>query len=382
MSLKTFHRSELLPKICVVLGTRPGIVKMSPIIQALTAEGANFFCVHTGQHYSYSMDRVFFEELGLPRPEHRVEETQKHPSHAGQTAEMMKGIEAALISERPRVVLVGGDANTNLAGALAARKLGMVLGHVEAGLRSHDWRMPEEHNRKIIDHISEILLAPTDHAAANLRHESVDGQIYVTGNTIVDAIQRHSAAAERREILEKLGLQPKRYALLTVHREENVDSLANLKQIVTTLERVAAEGLTERIVFPVHPRTKERLASWGLLDKLSRLSCLRLIEPCGYLDFLALLMSASIILTDSGGLQEEACVLHVPCVTLRENTERPETVMVGANVVAGLEAQTVVSAVAASLAKPTDWDQPLGDGQAGIRIAKIAISAANAEATP
>lgn len=377
MSLKTFDQSDLASKICVVLGTRPGIVKMSPIIRALTKEGANFFCVHTGQHYSYQMDRVFFEELGLPAPTYRVEETQKHPTHAGQTAEMMKGIEAALISERPRVVLVGGDANTNLAGALAARKLGMVLGHVEAGLRSRDWRMPEEHNRRMIDHISDLLLAPTEVAASNLRRESVEGVISVVGNTIVDAVQQHSAlAAQKSEILPKLGLQARKYAVLTVHREENVDSRENLKRISDIVTRLSAEKVSERIVFPMHPRTQQRLFSAGFMEDVSRLPGIMVTEPYGYLDFLTLLASAAIILTDSGGLQEEACILRVPCVTLRENTERPETVTVGANIVAGLEIGAVMRAIATSLAKPREWSQPLGDGHAGERIARIAADAA------
>lgn len=380
MSLKTFDRSALSPKICVVLGTRPGIVKMSPIIRALTVQEASFFCVHTGQHYSYQMDRVFFEELGLPDPAYRVEETQKYPTHAGQTAEMMKGIEAALISERPRVVLVGGDANTNLAGALAARKLGMVLGHVEAGLRSRDWRMPEEHNRRMIDHISDLLLAPTDFAASNLRRESVEGTIFVVGNTIVDAVQQHSAiATQKSKLLNKLGLQPGRFTILTVHREENVDSPENLKRIADIVTRLAAESVLECIVFPLHPRTRERLISAGLLESLSRLSGLMVTEPYGYLDFLALLASAAIILTDSGGLQEEACILRVPCVTLRENTERPETVTVGANIVAGLNAEAVMRAVTTSLVSPRVWSQPLGDGRAGERIACIAMDAASGE---
>ena len=380
MSLKTFDRRALSPKTCVVLGTRPGIVKMSPIIRSLTEQNANFFCVHTGQHYSYQMDRVFFEELGLPDPAYRIEETQRYPTHAGQTAEMMKGIEAALISERPRVVLVGGDANTNLAGALAARKLGMVLGHVEAGLRSRDWRMPEEHNRRMIDHISDLLLAPTDFAASNLRRESVEGTIFVVGNTIVDAVRQHSAiAVQKSGLLNELGLRPGRYAILTVHREENVDSLENLKHIADIVTRLSAQSAFECIVFPLHPRTRERLISSGLLESLSRLRGLMLTEPFGYLDFLALLASASIILTDSGGLQEEACMLRVPCVTLRENTERPETVTVGANIVAGLDAETVLNAVRNSLAKPRNWGQPLGDGQAGERIARIAIDAASGD---
>lgn len=376
MSLKTFDQSDLKPQTCVILGTRPGIVKMSPIIRALIMQKASFFCVHTGQHYSYQMDRIFFEELGLPEPAYRVEETSKYPTHAGQTAEMMKGIEAALITERPRVVLVGGDANTNLAGALAARKLSMVLGHVEAGLRSRDWRMPEEHNRRMIDHISDLLLAPTDFAAANLRREAVEGTIFVVGNTIVDAVRQHSAiAAQKSTLLNKLRLQPREYAILTVHREENVDSFKNLNRIADIVKRLAG-NVSRCIVFPMHPRTRERLASAGLLESLSSLPGLMITEPYGYLDFLALLASAAIILTDSGGLQEEACILRVPCVTLRENTERPETVTVGANVIAGLDVEAVMIATTTSLAKPREWAQPLGDGRAGERIAHIAMNAA------
>lgn len=253
----------------------------------------------------------------------------------------------------------------------------MVLGHVEAGLRSRDWRMPEEHNRRMIDHISDLLLAPTEVAVFNLRRESVEGAIFAVGNTIVDAVQQHSViAAQKSQALNDLGLRAGKYAILTAHREENVDSSENLCRIVDIVTRLSAERVLECIVFPMHPRTRDRLSSAGLMDCLSRLPGLMITEPYGYLDFLVLLASAAIILTDSGGLQEEACILHVPCITLRENTERPETVTVGANIIAGLQAEAVTSAVIASLGKAREWRQPLGDGRAGERIARIAMDAA------
>lgn len=370
--LKVLSSGELRSKACVVLGTRPGIVKQAPVIRALQAADIDFLVIHTGQHYSHDMDAQFFEDLGLPKPQYRLTSVRRYKTHAGQTAAMMKGVEDALLIEKPRVVLVGGDANTNLAGALAARKLQLVVGHVEAGLRSHDWRMPEEHNRVMIDHISDLLFPPTETARENLELERVRGRIVVTGNTVVDALQQNVEVARTRStVLERLGLAPQGYAVITVHREENVDNRENLETLVRTLEALTRRLHPKPLVFPVHPRTVRRFRQFGHDRAIAKLPGLKVIAPLGYLDFLMLEASAALLLTDSGGVQEEACILGVPCVTLRTTTERPETVTAGANIVAGLQPDDVLAAVDQMLAAPAGWTNPFGDGKAGSRIAAV-----------
>ena len=268
----------------------------------------------------------------------------------------------------PEVVLVCGDANTNLAAALAARKLHIIVGHVESGLRSNDWRMPEEHNRVIMDHICELLFAPTPQAAENLRKDNVRGKIVVTGNTIVDAVwQNIKIAKKKSNILSRLKLKQKDYFLMTSHREENVDNPEILSDIIDSAEAVACT-FGKEIIFPIHPRTKKRIEEFGLTDKLYYTKGIRVIEPIGYLDFLVLLEQSSLVLTDSGGIQEEACILKIPCVTLRENTERPETVAVGANRIAGTKPDSVVTAVSEMIDTPRNWNNPFGDGKAAKRI--------------
>lgn len=368
--LKVLSPDELNPCIAVVVGTRPGIIKMTPVIRALQQAKTAFFLIHTGQHYSYNMDRQFFEELGLPKPRYRNDAVSSCRHHGEQTAEMLKGVERALLQQRPQIVLVTGDANTNLAGALAGRKLGVKVAHVEAGCRSHDWRMPEEHNRVMIDHISDYLFPQTREAKANLVKEHVRGRIWVTGNTIVDAVRQHAALSRRNSrILDKLrldGRQP--YFLLTMHREENVDRKENLSKLATALEVLARE---HPIIFPIHPRTKVRLRMFGLEKRLSRIRNLKVIPAIGYFDFLRLLQGAELALTDSGGVQEESCCLDIPCVTLRDSTEIPETVAVGANMIAGLEPDGVIRAVEVMRHRRRRWRNPLGDGQAGMRVAKV-----------
>lgn len=367
--MKTLARSELKDRVAIVVGTRPGIVKMSPIVHECVARGLDHFLLHTGQHYSYEMDRQFFEDLDLPAPLHRVADGAPGAMHGEQTARMLVGIEKALLQERPRVVLVCGDANTNLAAGLAARKLHMEVGHVEAGLRSHDWRMPEEHNRVILDHISEYLFAPTEETAQNLARDGVRGRVVVTGNTVVDALY-HIAAKQRENdaIFKALKIEPAGYLVVTVHREETTDSRACLAEVVSTLQAVADEfGMP--LLWPVHPRSRQRLSSLGMLADLEHgNSRFRLIEPLGYIDFIKLLSGAACCLTDSGGLQEEACSLRVPCVTLRNSTERPESIQVGANRLAGTGRAQVVAALRGALDSPRDWQNPYGDGHAAKRI--------------
>ncbi|WP_227356314.1 non-hydrolyzing UDP-N-acetylglucosamine 2-epimerase [Haladaptatus salinisoli] len=360
-------------KTCVIVGTRPGIIKMSPIIAALNDRDIESFTIHAGQHYSYELDGRMFEDLQLDEPKYRIEGIEETEYHGEQTAAMLEGIEAVLLEERPQTVLVCGDANFNLAGALAARKLRLDLGHVEAGLRSGDWRMPEEHNRVMIDHISDYLFAPTEQTRANAVEDNVKGEIVVTGNTIVDAVERNmEIARERSDILERLSLGGKEYAVFTAHREENVDDRAVLSDLVEILDRVTSEvGIPA--VYPLHPRTEKRLEQFGLMERIREIADLHLIDPVGYLDFLQLLANADVTLTDSGGIQEESCIIGVPCVTLRENTERPETVEVGANTIAGTDPDAVIRRVEEARGRTGDWENPFGDGDAAHRIADTVL---------
>jgi len=369
--LKALSAEDLQPKACVVLGTRPGIVMLSPVIRELERAGLPFFVLHTGQHYSHDMDRRFFEDLELREPEHQLDLAGAGGGHGAQTGEMLRACEEVLVAERPRLVLVGGDANTNLAGALAARKLHIRVGHVEAGERSYDWRMPEEHNRVIIDHISEYLFTTNEKGLENLRADGVRGEVVVTGNPIVDATAQNLGIAGRRSrVLERLGLAPSGHAVLTAHREENVDSPEVLSAILDGAARVAAE-VCAPVVFPAHPRTRRRLAEFGLEERAAALPGVLLVEPLGYLDFLRLVACAGLVLTDSGGVQQEACILRVPCVTLRDVTEWTETVRLGANALAGCDPEAIAACARAMIAVERDWADPFGDGRAARRIVAV-----------
>ncbi len=371
--LKVLDRKHLSDSVCVIVGTRPGIIKMSPIIKELSWRQVPSFTLHTGQHYSYEMDKKFFEDLGLPKPLYHLPQCKPGSLHGEQTANMLSGIESVLIEAKPRLVLVCGDANTNLAGALAARKLQIEVGHVESGLRSNDWRMPEEHNRVIIDHISDYLFAPTPRARQNLADDNVKGKIYLTGNTIVDALIQHVEIAENKSaIMKTLSLPKNGYILTTIHREENVDHIDTLTEIIKGLELIGG-NLDFPIVLPVHPRTKKRFSDFNQWSKLAGIQNLTIIDPVGYLDFLILLRNAALVLTDSGGIQEESCILHTPCVTLRENTERQETVYVKSNTIAGTKPERILNAVERSLEKEADWPNPFGDGRAAKRIIDVSV---------
>ena len=353
-------------KIAIILGTRPEIIKMSPIIRE--CETGDYFILHTGQHYSYNLDRAFFRELELPDAKYNL--NIGSGTHAEETGKMLIGIEKVLLKEKPDIVLVEGDTNTVLAGALAACKLHTKVGHVEAGLRSFDRRMPEEINRVLTDHISDYLFAPTEKAKENLLREGVDeNKIFVTGNTIVDAVYQNLEIAERKvDILNKLNLNPEEYFLVTAHREENVDAKEKLEGILEGLKLVY-EVFDLPIIYPVHPRTTKRLNEFGLEVP----SGVELIEPLGFLEFLQLEANAKLVLTDSGGVQEETCILKVPCVTLRDNTERPETLEVGSNILVGTNQDKILEGVKIMTNKERTWNNPFGDGKAGRRIINIIL---------
>lgn len=341
---------------------------MSPIIRECEKQGLKYFILHTGQHYSYNLDKIFFDALELPEADYNLEVGSW--THAEETGKMLVGIEKILLQERPDVVLVEGDTNTVLAGALAASKLHIKVGHVEAGLRSYDKRMPEEINRILTDHISDYLFAPTEMAKKNLLREGLDeNNIFVTGNTIVDAVYQNLKIAERKgDILNKLNLSAKGYFLVTAHRQENVDVKERLEGILAGLELVYRE-FNLPIIYPVHPRARRRIEEFGLRIP----DGVELIEPVGFLAFLQLEANAKLIFTDSGGVQEESCILNVPAVTLRDNTERPETLEVGSNILAGVDKRKILESAKVMLAMPTsrNWTNPFGEGTAGKYILRI-----------
>ena len=347
--------------IAIVMGTRPEIIKMSPVVRACHSKGLDFFILHTGQHYSYSMDKVFFEELELPEPKHNLEVGSG--SHGEQTGKIITGVQKILLKERASITLVQGDTNTVLGAALAASKLGIKIGHVEAGLRSFDRTMPEETNRILADHISDYLFAPTKAAKQNLANEGIRKGVYVTGNTIVDAVNQNLVFAERKsKLLGEMGLAKKGYILATAHRQENVDNAARLKGIIEGLKTVGKK-MSMPVLLPAHPRTQHRLKEFGI-----DISGISVVDPIGYLDFLKIEANAALILTDSGGIQEEACILGVKCVTLRENTERPETIQVGSNALAGTDPKRILAQSNKMLKSKGKWKNPFGDGHAAKRI--------------
>lgn len=352
-------------KIAVVLGTRPEIIKMAPVIRQLERRNADFFILHTGQHYSYNLDRVFFEQLKLAQAKYNLEVGSG--SHAEQTAKILISVEKVLQEENPDIVLVEGDTNSVLASALAAVKLHIEVGHVEAGLRSYDRQMPEEINRTLTDHCSDYLFAPTEKAKAILLGEGIpEEKIFVTGNTIVDAVyQNLEIARERGNTLNTLHLNPREYFLVTLHRQENVDNPARFASMIEGLDKLADEFHLP-VIYPIHPRSRKRMRAFDLQSKN-----IRLIEPVDFLGFLQLESNTRLILTDSGGVQEEACILGVPCVTLRDNTERPETIEIGSNILAGALPDRILECSEVMIGRENSWENPFGDGRTGQRIVEI-----------
>jgi UDP-N-acetylglucosamine 2-epimerase (non-hydrolysing) len=352
-------------KLTIVVGTRPEIIKMSPIIRECERRKQDYFILHTGQHYSYNMDQVFFEQLELPKPKYNLDVGSG--SHALQTGKILMGIEEILLKEQPDVILVQGDTNTVLAAALAAAKLHIKVGHVEAGLRSYDRTMPEEINRVLTDHISDFCFTPTEKAKDILLSEGISSEnIFVTGNTIVDAVyQNLDLARKKADVLERLGLKEKEYFLVTVHRQENVDNKDRFQGILSGLQQLEKE-YDIPVVYPIHPRSRKKMEEFGLsADNIN------LVDPQDLFGFLQLEQNAKVVLTDSGGVQEETCILGNPCVTLRDNTERPETIEVGSNVLAGTHPEDIVDAVSMMLHKERGGSNPFGDGHSSEKIVDI-----------
>jgi len=317
--------------VLLVIGTRPQIIKSAPLIKAAREESdINLEIVHTGQHYDFEMSKVFFNELSLPDP--IVNLGVGSGTHAWQTGKMMMGFEKVLIERRPDAVMVPGDTNSTLAGALTAIKLGVSVIHLESGCRSYDMSMPEEVNRRVTDHVSSLLLTVSENCSNILRGEGVDPKnIALVGDTMYESIQNHVDDIDEDEALAEYGLSPGEYAVMTVHRAENVDDPGRLEAIMG-----AVMGLKDlRVVFPCHPRTENRLRGIGLFEKVSKAENIRLVEPVGYYRMLHLMKNAMMVFTDSGGMQKEAFWLKTPCITLRENTEWVETVNIGVNMLVG-----------------------------------------------
>lgn len=353
-----------MKKIGIILGTRPEIIKLSSIIRYCKENKSSYFIIHTNQHYSENMDAIFFKELDLPKSKYNLEIGSGQ--HGEMTGRMMIKIEEILLKEKPDIIFVQGDTNTVMAGAFAASKLGIRVGHVEAGLRSYDRTMPEETNRIITDHISDYLFCPTKKQANIALEEGIKRKkIFITGNTIVDAIYECIEIANRKsKILNKYNLKHDSFILMTTHRPATVDNKKNLKAILGGIEMIAKK-YNKKIIFPIHPRTKKMIEKFKI--KLS--NGFILLDPVGYLDMLKLQKESFLIVTDSGGIQEEACILEKKCVIIRENTERPEAVEVGGCVLAGNTNTKKISTKADLLIrKKIAWHNPFGDGKSGRRI--------------
>jgi UDP-N-acetylglucosamine 2-epimerase (non-hydrolysing) len=390
-------------KLLHVVGTRPNFMKVAAVISAANRwnqsggqdpitlkwrsynlhfeerrfrrdreENVRFeqVLVHTGQHYDEQMSRVFFDELGLPRPDYDLEIGSG--THAQQTARVMMALEPIIKNEAPDVVVTVGDVNSTLAGALTAAKLGVPVAHVEAGLRSRDRTMPEELNRLVVDQLSDFLFTTEHGAGENLMAEGIPAQrIHFVGNTMIDTLQVHLHQALESTVATKLNLVPSGYAVATLHRPSNVDEQVGLEALVEMLLEL---GRRVPVVFPVHARTRDRLAEFGLASRLEGRLSVNLCEPLGYLDFLGLMANARLVLTDSGGIQEETTVLGIPCLTLRKNTERPVTITAGTNrLVDPDDMRAVLAAVDETLAAPmpTLGRPEFWDGHAGDRIVKV-----------
>jgi UDP-N-acetylglucosamine 2-epimerase (non-hydrolysing) len=351
-------------KIAIILGTRPEIIKLSPIVRELQKRKIDYFIIHSNQHYSPEMDEIFFKELQLPLPKYNLNiGSQSRIKTISLIQKLSKNI---LETEKPDWVLVQGDTNTVLAGAEIAHKLGIKVAHIEAGLRSYDKSMPEEINRIKTDHISDTLFAPTETQKNILIKEGTDSQkIFIVGNTIVDAILQNLELIKDHQEFEHFNNE--KYFLLTAHRPSNVDNKENLQKIINALTNISKK-YNFKIYFPVHPRTKKQIDIFNI--KLDT-NIFNVLAPVGYLEMLSLEKNAQLIFTDSGGIQEEACILKVPCITLRDNTERPETIDVGANLVTGLQYSNILSATRKMLKIKHSWKNPFGNGTTSQKIIYI-----------
>lgn len=372
-------------KILSVVGARPNFMKIAPLSEELKKRGITHILVHTGQHYDYTMSKLFFEDLELPRPDMNLEIGSG--THAQQTAEVMMRLEPVLKRENPVLVIVVGDVNSTMATAVTAVKLGIPVAHVEAGLRSFDRTMPEEINRIVTDSISNYHFTTEESANENLKKEGFSESIFFVGNTMIDTLLKHVDRASQSTILQRIGINSGEYGIVTLHRPSNVDERENLHNILEALNEIA-KGLP--LIFPVHPRTMERITDFGMDylvqvrqlnsyrngNNYNRLKGIISIDPLGYLDFLKLMKDTKIVFTDSGGIQEETTVLGIPCITLRDNTERPVTISSGTNVLVGADKEKIIREARKRLNSysPEYSIPPLWDGKAAERIVDIIIN--------
>lgn len=348
-------------RLAFILGTRPEIVKLSPIIRECVRKKIKFIVIHSNQHYSPDMDAIFFKELKLPQPNYNLKVGSG--THGVMTAKIISQLEPILLKENPNWIIVQGDTNTVLASALTATKLHIKVAHVEAGLRSYDRSMPEEINRILTDHISDILFCPTKNQAKILINEGIENnKIAVVGNTIVDAVYQNYKIAEKHKKYQHY--QKERYFLLTMHRPSNVDTKSTLEKVINNLESLSNK-FNMPIYFPIHPRTKNQINKF----KIKLISKhIKIVPPVGFLEMLIMEKCAKLILTDSGGIQEEACILQVPCLTLRENTERPETLKAGANILVGSDKNKLIISTSKQINKKRIWKNPFGNGKSSAKI--------------
>ena len=353
-------------KILSIVGARPNFMKIKPIYEELKSRKLDQILVHTGQHYDENMSRIFFENLELPKPD--VFLGIGSGTHGVQTGAMMSRIEEVLTQEKPDLTLVVGDVNSTLAGAISSIKMQIPVAHVEAGYRSFDMRMPEEINRVLVDRISQLLFAPTEDAVENLMAEGImKKRIFFVGNIMVETLISHLEKSKKSKILEKLSLEKNSYGILTIHRAENTSDSKKLIEIFIVLSKIE-----NKIIVPLHPRTMKILKDMGYLEKLG--GNIIIIEPLGYLDFLALMSNSKFILTDSGGIQEEALMLDIPCITLRENTERIVTLKNGANRLVGINGIKLLKAIDDLPNRRIKYPKPpLWDGNVSNRIADVII---------
>lgn len=357
-------------KILNVVGARPNMMKIAPLVTAIQNHPtAEQILLHTGQHYDQKMSQIFFDELGIPKPD--VYLGVGSASHAVQTAKIMVAFEEVLQQHQPDIVVVVGDVNSTVACSLTATKMHIPVAHIEAGLRSGDRAMPEEINRLVVDAISDYLFTTSRGASENLRHEGVpDDKIFFVGNLMIDTLNQQKERAQKLQTPAQFNLEPNNYALLTLHRPSNVDDPQALSSLLDALTQIQRDL---PILFPAHPRTRTRIREFGFDEKLAAAPNLRLIEAQGYLNFLDLMMHAKLMLTDSGGIQEETTCLGVPCLTIRENTERPITITAGTNQLVGTNPQKIVAAAQNILQTGGKAGQipELWDGNTAVRIVDI-----------
>ena len=357
-----------MKKILLVVGGRPNFIKIRPLLKELKkSRKFKYALVHTGQHYDFRMSQIFFQELKIPKPRHNLNVGSDSP--VSQLAKIIERLEKVILAEKPDLVAVVGDINSTLAGALTASKMEIPIVHIEAGLRSFNRKMPEEINRVIVDHLSDFLFVSDPAGIKNLIKEGVPkNKIFYAGNIMIDTLKNFQFSIFNFQTYKKFGLEKKNYAVLTLHRSENVDNKEIFRKIINILEKIKI-----KIIWPLHPRDKKQIIRFGLLDRIKKIKNLEILNPLGYLDFLSLINKALVVLTDSGGVQEETTFLNVPCLTLREETERPITVSQGTNIIVGTDEKKIIGQINKILKSNFKKTKPIRywDGKTAKRILKV-----------